>query len=1480
MADLGNTISLNASKFAAGVAQTRAKLTELNTAFVENRNKMKELNTEAKKLQKQEQDLAKEMKNGGTAEQREQLQQLQDRIAQVNSQIGVLRTRESELRHDISQTNRELQEQRNSASNLAESFSQLGQMFAGLGIAETCHQIANAFDECVKKASDFEATISTVQALSSASDSEMELLSAKAKNLGATTKFTASEAAQAMVFMGMAGWDAQQMLDGMSGMLDLAAASGSDLGTVADIVTDNLTAFGMKAEDTAHFADVLAAAATNSNTSVEIMGETFKNSAAVAGALGYSVEDVSTAVGLMANAGIKGTIAGTALKNTFNGLLDGATLTSAAFGEVEISAVNADGTMKDFGETVNELRGYFSQMTEAERVMNAKDIAGAYGYNGLLAIVNSTQQDFDKLTDSINECEGAASRMAEVKMDNLQGQVTLMNSAMDALKNTLGSAYDDELRELAKAATDVLTAINEFLEKHPTVTKAIVGITAAITGLVSAFATFATVSAAVNMVKKFAAASDLAAVSQKGLTVAMKAAPYAALAAAIGLVVAEMKYYADAAFGVSEEVKELQDAQKKINDSIDDGIAANEAEMKALQDKANRYEELRNVESRTNAQELELKTLAEELQSIFGDDVQVINSLTGEYNELTDAVDHYIEAQKREAKMSVYKDAVKEIYQQIEEAEKQLQNRAEKHSEAMNSFNPLDWNHGAETSSFLNDQQATRDLIADYERQIDELAGKMSGLYEEAADSAENFSGAANKAAESAEGLSYKINTAGLSAEEMQKSLDDLSKSSSDLVSEYGKLFESLDKLQNGESLSYAQVQALIAVYPELAKHIQVTANGYTVEADALTGLNDALLDGANAQVEAENEKTRAAIEGAKERIRLYQKEAEAAAMYEHDNEKVRAIGRKIGEEQDYIDQLEANLAVNKSLPDYLQSNRGNSSASSKGGTTANSAKEKEPPGLKSLMGYAKTTSAAFKEMQDNGELALSTVQALIDAGYDEKVVYQDAAGKWVINTDEYLKAANAQIDAAKQVEGATAVQKNALESFRGELGKVTEGIYDVTTAEKELADLNKTESSMQTLSDAFAEQKTNGSISDKTARNLLSGGYGAAVMQNGDGTFSLDQGKVTSELQGSIQSTIAALNEKKEAAKTDDERAEIEAEIAMWEKLSASVKDVTGGIYEAKEAQKELLSLRDMSGNMRTLSEAFAEQKENGGLSADTIAELSGTQYAKALTVGVDGKVTLDSEKLKAELSEELDSAIKDLEEQLKTAEEGDIPALQAQIQAFKDLKSTIGEVTEGLYGVEKAQEKIVSDEALKATEDAANKRLKQIDAELKAKQKLRDETLKAIDDEVQARQRLTEDNDIQRQIDQVSAQLKYSQLDEFSRAQLERKMQSLQSDKADMLWERGVEDRRAAANDEYDTAAEELNAEKEAINNSLEVLRTLNDTVATGIVDLEETIKAAMEAVKSDSTFNLTINNADKMTTEQLYALIEEHYGSTGAV
>ena len=368
----------------------------------------------------------------------------------------------------------DLREEQEKTAESAQEFGSIGSLaidkiktaLTAAGIAAAIREIGQEYAECVKLAADFEETMSTVEALSGASAEELNALSEMAKELGATTKFTAKEAAEAMTYMGMAGWGVTDMLGGMDGVLQLAAASGEDLAMVSDIVTDNLTAFGLKASDTAHFSDVLAAAATNSNTNVSIMGETFKQSAALAGALGYSVEDVGVAVGLMANAGIKGSVAGTALKNIFQGLLGGITLTGDALGEVEYSAINADGTMKSLGETLDDLRGYFSQMTGAEKLQNAETIAGQRAMTGFVGVLNATDEDFQALTESINNCEGAAEKMANIKLDNLNGEVTLMKSAWDALKTSIGEGYNSEIRYAVEWTTKLINEVNEWVKSN------------------------------------------------------------------------------------------------------------------------------------------------------------------------------------------------------------------------------------------------------------------------------------------------------------------------------------------------------------------------------------------------------------------------------------------------------------------------------------------------------------------------------------------------------------------------------------------------------------------------------------------------------------------------------------------------------------------------------------------------------------------------------------------------------------------------------------------------------------------------------------------------------------------------------------------------------------------------------------------------------------------------------------------------------
>ncbi|MCM1245909.1 MAG: phage tail tape measure protein [Roseburia sp.] len=326
---------------------------------------------------------------------------------------------------------------------------------------------AAALTGAVQAGSSFESQMSTVEAISGATATQIEQLEKKAKEMGATTKFTATESGQAMEYMAMAGWKTNDMLNGISGIMDLASASGEDLASTADIVTDALTAFGLQAKDSGHFADILAQASSNSNTNVSMMGETFKYVAPIAGSLGYTAEDAATSIGLMANAGIKSSQAGTTLRKIMTETAGGITLVSKAYakagektGKYKIETANADGSMKEWSTTVDSLREQFSKMTEEEQAANAESIAGKTAMSGLLAIVNASEKDYKKLTNSINNASGAAKRMADVRMDNLQGDVTIFQSALEGKGIELYEEIKEPLRDIVQNATDWLEEID------------------------------------------------------------------------------------------------------------------------------------------------------------------------------------------------------------------------------------------------------------------------------------------------------------------------------------------------------------------------------------------------------------------------------------------------------------------------------------------------------------------------------------------------------------------------------------------------------------------------------------------------------------------------------------------------------------------------------------------------------------------------------------------------------------------------------------------------------------------------------------------------------------------------------------------------------------------------------------------------------------------------------------------------------------
>lgn len=315
--------------------------------------------------------------------------------------------------------------------------------------------------DAIKSYADFEKEMSAVKAISGATGAEFDMLTEKARQMGADTKFSATESAQAFEYMAMAGWKTDDMMNGIEGVMNLAAASGEDLGRVSDIVTDALTAFGLKASDSAHFADVLAAAATNSNTNVGMMGETFKYVAPLAGALKYDVEDVATAIGVMANSGVKASEAGTSLRSIFTRLAKPPKDAAKALDALGISIKNDDGTIKPFMQTMEELRDKFSTLSDDQKIQYAASIAGQEAMSGLLAIVNASEGDFEKVANAIDHANGSAKEMAKTRMDNLAGDIELVGGAWDQfIQTVMKGGTASGLRSIVQEVGSIMDLLN------------------------------------------------------------------------------------------------------------------------------------------------------------------------------------------------------------------------------------------------------------------------------------------------------------------------------------------------------------------------------------------------------------------------------------------------------------------------------------------------------------------------------------------------------------------------------------------------------------------------------------------------------------------------------------------------------------------------------------------------------------------------------------------------------------------------------------------------------------------------------------------------------------------------------------------------------------------------------------------------------------------------------------------------------------
>ncbi|WP_353422484.1 phage tail tape measure protein [Staphylococcus delphini] len=427
------------------------RVRELDAATKQQRNNVKE-------LRKQYEQMVKDKGANNAAAVRLR--------TEYNKQADTLNRLEHELEQTVDGFKRFQKEAQEAARISNSSFGRLGQKFTDIGpkitsVGETMKNVGRSmsmyvtapvvagFGLAAKKSIDFDDSMRKVKATSGATGKEFNLLRDKALEMGAKTKFSASESAEALQYMSLAGWDTKDMLNGIDGVMQLAAASGEDLGQLSDIVTDSLTAFGMKAKDSGHFADVLAQTSSKANTDVRGLGEAFKYAAPVAGSLGYTVEDTSIAIGLMSNAGIKGEKAGTALRTMFTNLAKPTKAMKNQMDELGISITDSQGNMLPMRDVMDQLRGKFKGLSKDQQASAAATIFGKEAMSGALAVINASDEDYKKLTKSIDNSTGASKRMSDEMEGGIGGSIRKMKSAIESMAISIGDVLAPHIRRAA-----------------------------------------------------------------------------------------------------------------------------------------------------------------------------------------------------------------------------------------------------------------------------------------------------------------------------------------------------------------------------------------------------------------------------------------------------------------------------------------------------------------------------------------------------------------------------------------------------------------------------------------------------------------------------------------------------------------------------------------------------------------------------------------------------------------------------------------------------------------------------------------------------------------------------------------------------------------------------------------------------------------------------------------------------------------------
>lgn len=1224
--------SLITTDFGKGVQEIRDKLSSLNTSLEENKQALKAAAKEANSLLKEQQKLSEEMKKGGgTDEQKQKMQQLSDKIAQVNAKIGSLRAAEGELKSAVRVANKELEEQKTATSDVKNSLGDLGGVIKTV-IATVATK--TLYEWLFGSNAEMEQYLTSFTVMLGDAEKAKNLLD-ELTNFAATTPLEMTDVISASEMLMNYGVAADEVIEKMTQLGDLSSGNAAKLDRVT-LAYGQMLAKGKVTNE--ELRQMIEAGVPLLQALADTMGITTAEVQDLASKSKIGIEELDAAIDSLTTDG--GQFAGMMEQQsqTFEGMLSNAKDTIAQIG-------------RDIGEDAfEELKTALSDILGKVQELEADGTLKRWAEEASEAVANLTSGFID---------------LTELVLDNKEAIIALV-AAYATMKGVSAILNNVENAQKSLAATaGTMKVLNTDLKALPAL-------------LAPAGTAIAGIGTSLKAI-----------IATGGVALA-----------AIAAIIAEVKYISSL-FTIDEKVKDLTDRVNELKSSIDVSLFSFDAKARVLEDEVKVYEELRAITDRTAEEEERLKALAGELQNELGDNCEVVNSLTGEYNDLTGAVEEYITTQTNKIRFEAIKERAEEAYKLIVELEGKMEERNEEHLKYMAS-NDFGFLKTGETYQFLNDMDELREA----EREAKAIVKE----YEDAV--RESFEDVASDSDEMADAVSDNAKSSAESLGEIDEAVEECRKSTDELVKSTKTLSAAFDEQNENGGLSADTILSLVDAGYAAALAVDAETNAVKLDAEAYRELAQAKLD----------------------------------------SQKADLLSERRGYENIYNPQIASTFSTGN----YELGNR-----------LVNELKEKTAP-------------------------------------IDAQIMAIDS------------------VDLDSVIAGSSKTKSST--------------------------------SSTSTLPEEYASEK-------KTLK------------------YKYDMGEIDGE---KYYEEWYKLMQKHGISEDSDEWRSVDVEKKKYTDSQTKTTSKT----TSKDADKVVSETETM---MKTLSTAFSEQKENGTLSASTVEKLIDLGYEEALAIDeVTGAITLKTDKTKELFDEQVKTAQTALDNEEKELEANgkSTAGIKAKSTALKNLIKDYSNVEKGIYGASAAEKSLYSD-MNKAFKEASDERIKQIDKELEAKKKAANEAIEAIEEEVEARKRAKEDDDIQSEIDSVSAQLKYAQLDDFSRAQLERKLSDLYDEQADIQWERSTQDRKDKINDNLDADEEAAKAEKEAIEDAATTVTNALNDVADGIELSAARISAAAAAMQTifgnlstgaaGNTPNITNNittNGGETTNNNSFTIGTENY------